>query len=92
MSLNYEDISEEEVTDLICSLLSEWETKQEERIRDGEDPDMPNWQDMVNACREFVEISHMNSQTWSRVNDRKEEKMIKLIAEDGKCSRPSTQS
>lgn len=74
MSLNYEHISEEEVTDLICSLLSEWETKQNERIRDGEDPDMPNWQDMVNACREFVEISHMNSQTWSRVNDRKEEK------------------
>lgn len=62
MSLNYEHISEEEVTDLICSLLSEWETKQMERINDGEDPDCPEWQDLVNACREFIEVATMMHQ------------------------------
>lgn len=74
MSLNYEHISEEEVTGLICDLLSEWETKQEERIYDGEDPDMPNWQDMVNACREFIEVAIMNAPIRRGADDRKNEK------------------
>lgn len=72
MSLNYEHISEEEVTDLICSLLSEWETKQKERINDGEDPDCPEWQDLVNACREFIEVATMNAPIRSGDDDRKE--------------------
>ena len=72
MSLNYEHISEEEVTDLICSLLSEWENKQNERIRDGEDPDCLEWQDLVNACREFIEVATMNSPMRGTADERKE--------------------
>lgn len=74
MSLNYEHISDKEVTDLLCRLLNDYEKKQEALFTSGGSPDVFHWQDLVNACREFVEVSHMNSQTWSRVNDRKEEK------------------
>lgn len=72
MSLNYEHISEEGVTDLICSLLSEWENKQNERIRDGEDPDCPEWQDLVNASREFIEVATMNNPMRSAADERKQ--------------------
>lgn len=60
MSLNYEHISEEEVTDLICSLLNDYEKKQQNLFNAGS-PDVFEWQDLVNASREFIEVATMNT-------------------------------
>ena len=72
MSLNYEHISEEEVTDLLCGLLNDYEKKQEALFTNGGSPDVFHWQDLVNACREFIEVATMNAPIRSRDDDRKE--------------------
>lgn len=74
MSLNYEHIPEEEVTDLLCRLLNNYEKKQEALFINGGSPDVSNWQDMVNACREFIEVATMNAPIRSGADDRKEDK------------------
>lgn len=67
MSLNYEHVSEEEVTDLLCSLLNDYEKKQQALLisqATNEVKAMGNvlhCQDLVNACREFIEVATMNN-------------------------------
>ena len=56
MSMNYEHIENERKVELLCDLLNEYETRMEVRERDGEDPDCEDWQDLINGCREFIEI------------------------------------
>ena len=56
MSMNYEHIEDDRKVELLCDLLNEYETRMQERERDGEDTDCEDWQDLINGCREFIEI------------------------------------
>jgi len=56
MSMNYEHIEDDRKVELLCDLLNEYETRMQERERDCEDPDCEDWQDLINGCREFIEI------------------------------------
>ena len=73
MSMHYGEIEDERKTGLITDLLSEWEDRMANRVKDGEEPDCPDWQDLVNACREYMEIAHMNATPWEQGDERKED-------------------